>query len=628
VYFPTIVPTNVSFLIQGPYRTTPSRDNIVSDDSWNRSLVDTTAGLLLTALQGLRELGLLGPGALETLPIDRESFGDRHMFRPLYEATMTALQEYRFLPTHDNDFVAADYAKLARGGGLRELLDPPQLSILFANGEATKCTKWLNDGITLDKTPGLYKYLEHELYIKEVRPEDVVRRLDVGFLKAQTVSWISELYVFLAGQPALLSKGLLDDVDLVRLEDGSHVPVRNEAGGPCAFLPGRAKTGFPIVCSAVCEEKKAWEFLKRLGLSEPDIVDDVIANVLPRYESGSGLPETDYASDIERILTAFKTDSSEKKERLKVALSNTPFVDTFDASSEQSIFARPGEVYIATDKLCELFKGVEEVLLVSNNPALRTEASRNMLEAAGAARYLERLECDGPFSDGELRKMRHESSGYEGITGSGKIKDYTLRGLNALLELLLVLDIDEARKKSALLWEALSDFQKNSADSAFQGTYQWFFHIERDCSFDASFLECLRTSSWIVDREGALRSPAEITLGELGWVENRTLAERLGFKPDDLDRLAENAGLEPQLLSLLKKHGLETAQQLQDILDRAGETDSNIVDNEDEHDCSGIEDGSSDEMEDAGAVSGRGGQSNESITTGTRQRKPPVHTCK
>ena len=30
VYFPTIVPTNIDFLIQGPYQTTPSRDNIVS----------------------------------------------------------------------------------------------------------------------------------------------------------------------------------------------------------------------------------------------------------------------------------------------------------------------------------------------------------------------------------------------------------------------------------------------------------------------------------------------------------------------------------------------------------------------------------------------------------------------
>ena len=619
VYFPTIVATDVGFLIQGPYRTTPSRDNIVSDDSWNRSLVDTTAELLVVALKGLRELGLLYPGALQTFPIDQEAFGDRHMFGPLYEATLSALRQHRLLPTHDRDFAVAGCAKLARGKGLRELLDPQQLSTLFADGEAAK---WLDKGITPDQTPGLQNYLMRELDVKEITPEDVVRKLNVRFLEAQTNFWIAKLYAFLAGQPTLLSRGRLDRVDLVRLEDGSHVPVRDEDGSPCAFLPGKAETDFPIVCDEVCQEDEAREFLERLGLSEPDIVDDVIAYVLPRYASGSGLPGDRYASDIQRILKAFETDSSEKRERLKTALSQTPFVAASDAASGQPTFARPGEVYIATDKLYGLFKGVEGVLFVSDNPALRTEPSRNMLVAAGAKRYLAQEACERNFTDEEFLEMR-KPSGDERITKSYGVEDYTLRGLGGLLNLLPKLGIDDAKQKSNLLWEALRDYEKTSPDSAFQGIYRWFYYSDKDYFFDASFLESLRTSDWIVDKEGSLCSPAEITFDELGWVENHALAERLGFKPRDLDRLAKNAGLEPQLLSLLKRYHLETAAQLQDILDRVGEPVPDSSGQKDGDGHSGTEGNSANEVKKVGAT-GQGISTGGSVT-GTKQRKPVTY---
>ena len=36
VFFPTVVETDLGFLIQGPYRTTPSRDNVPPRDEWNR----------------------------------------------------------------------------------------------------------------------------------------------------------------------------------------------------------------------------------------------------------------------------------------------------------------------------------------------------------------------------------------------------------------------------------------------------------------------------------------------------------------------------------------------------------------------------------------------------------------
>ena len=108
VYFPTIVPTNIDFLIQGPYQTTPSRDNIMWNEQWNRDLVDRTAELLVVALKGLRDLGVLDANALQLLPIDSEKFGDDSMFHPLFEVTQYALEQHRLLPTQEGGYVKAN----------------------------------------------------------------------------------------------------------------------------------------------------------------------------------------------------------------------------------------------------------------------------------------------------------------------------------------------------------------------------------------------------------------------------------------------------------------------------------------------------------------------------------------
>ncbi len=55
VFFPTVVETHLGFLVQGPYRTTPSRDNVPRENDWNRHLVEQTASLLRVSLFWLRD---------------------------------------------------------------------------------------------------------------------------------------------------------------------------------------------------------------------------------------------------------------------------------------------------------------------------------------------------------------------------------------------------------------------------------------------------------------------------------------------------------------------------------------------------------------------------------------------
>ena len=101
VHFPTKKETRFGFLIQGPYRTTPARDNIPEDDDWNRTLVRETAHLIADVLPQLRDLGLLSVSLLETLPIRTDDFSPGSMFYPIVASVREALAAKELLPADD-----------------------------------------------------------------------------------------------------------------------------------------------------------------------------------------------------------------------------------------------------------------------------------------------------------------------------------------------------------------------------------------------------------------------------------------------------------------------------------------------------------------------------------------------
>ncbi|MGC8732836.1 MAG: sacsin N-terminal ATP-binding-like domain-containing protein, partial [Halothiobacillaceae bacterium] len=299
VFFPTVVESHLGFLVQGPYRTTPSRDNIPPGDPWNQHLVKETSSLLVGAMCWMRDNAMLDVAALRCLPLNREKFPEGSRFAPMFDAVRQAFQDKALLPTFDGGHVTAQQAKLARTQELRELFSPEQVSALFGSEVAA----WLSGDITQDKAPEIRQYLMRELDIDEITPTKLVPNLTKAFLEAQSDEWVLRLYEFLSGQEKALRRHL-DTVPLIRLDDGTHVVAR-ENGKAKAFLPSAIATSFPTMRRAVCATPEVRLFLISLGITEPDPVDDVIWNLLPKYQQ----PEVDvdddtYAADIERIRAA------------------------------------------------------------------------------------------------------------------------------------------------------------------------------------------------------------------------------------------------------------------------------------------------------------------------------------
>ena len=549
VFFPTVVESHLGFLVQGPYRTTPSRDNIPPGEPWNQHLVKETSSLLVEAMLWMRDKALLDVAALRCLPLDREKFPKDSRFAPMFDAVRQAFQDEELLPTFDDGHVTAQHAKLARTQELRELFSPEQVAALFDSDVAA----WLSGDITQDKAPEIRQYLMRELDIDEITPAKLVPNLTKSFLEKQPDEWVSRLYEFLSGQEAALRRRL-DTIPLVRLEDGTHVVAR-ENGRANAFLPSAIATSFPTMRRSVCSKPEVRLFLRSLGITEPDPVDDVIWNLLPKYQQEEAdVDDSTYAADIERIRAAFSTDSTAQKEKLRSVLRETNFVMVVDTGDGSAHVAKPGEVYIASDRLQQLFTGVPDVLIVDNEyDCLRGEDTRDMLVACGASRYLIPQATASGLGHSEKAQIRRES-GLERASWENPPEDFTLRGLTQLLEFLPTLQPAEAAARVKMLWEALADLEGRGT-AAFYGSYRWgYYQQAKAARFDAAFIRTLNQVAWVPNADGELVPPGHVVFDTLGWKPNSFLLTKITFKPPILDQLAKEAGIDPAILDLLRRN--------------------------------------------------------------------------
>ena len=382
-FFPTALETHLGFLMQGPYRTTPNRENIPHFDDWNKHLVRETASLLVTSLRWLRDNKLLDVAVLGCLPINATQFGQESLFNPLFESAKAALRSEPLLPRYDNGYVPASRA-LFGTEALRELFSPNQLSALYGQ---THELDWLSSDITPDREPALRGYLMEELNVPDVDPESIIRKLNQTFLEAQTDEWVLRLYEFLYTQPALRERLSLASMPLVRLEGGKHVAPETE-GQFKVFLPSDKLTRFPTVRASVCESETAHKFLEALGLREIDPVDDVIHNIIPKYRSSPvNVGDADYEADIQLILNAYDTKQTPRRDELVAALRTTKFVKAIDAGNGSTKrLSMPFEVYyLASEEYRNLFAGVQGVLFVDNAyECICGDKVLNLLEKCGA----------------------------------------------------------------------------------------------------------------------------------------------------------------------------------------------------------------------------------------------------
>lgn len=548
VYFATERETHLKFLIHGPYITTPSRDNIKNEEPWNMVLINETASLVADSIIRIKEMGLLDVGFLEVLPIEDFFRNVETTFKPIYDAVKDCLQRHPLLPTYDGSYCDATKAYLARGKDLRALLNTEQLKQLFKKEH--DCN-WLDESISVDRTPDLRNYLMKELKVIEVDPERFAKELNLDFISQQSDEWVVKFYTFLQSHEALwrkrsfsIEEGILRRKPIIRLSDGSHSSPFDESGCPLVYLPASIpETGiFKIVKPTIANDANARNFLKNLGIIEPDETDVVLKKILPNYDNPELLNdemERRFLSYISKAL-----DNSKRIAELKDALSSKPILLAKN-STGISWFKAPKDIFLGKnytdDETLEIF--------YDGNPEawFLDEKYKYFIDSDGKPILtIEKLKQLGCKCHIEVCVRKPNPYGYVVVfDGHGN----HVRGLNGFDPGCQIMGLDYALEnitleKAKIIWQLAKEYARS-----IRGTLEKSSRIDWSSSekyeTDSKMGKLLKEYRWIPDSKCNFFKPSEIKLDEIHpsldskSIEASLLAEKLEMKTIEEELLLE-----------------------------------------------------------------------------------------
>ena len=542
VYFPTEKETHLSFLIQGPFNTTPARDNI-RDDEWNRELIEETATFVADTILKVKCLGLLDAQFLNTLPIDSEYFtSEKTMFGPIYEKVKEKLSsDEPLLPTVDHDFVTVNQAFIARGKDLRMLLKGQQLDLLFER----KGSNWLDENITEDKTPELREYLIEVLGIEEVYPELFARAFTEEFISKQDDQWVVSFYAFLLNQRALWKdaeysyerSGILRSKPIIRLQDGSHVLPYDDDGNPVAYIahrdPSISKMFSRLVKDTIAADKKSREFLRQLGITEPDKVAALLSLILPLYKENE-ISESDNIKHIEWILNTLEDCEGNRKSVLLDELDRTPFLYAVNALDQHKEYRKPVEIhlggkYTGSKDLETFFDGNEEIWFLDQ----RYLALANPKETA---EKLTRIGCRSAIV------VSRRKSNYLGYVIIADSFGWHKRGLDSFDPECEVEGLEYALKnvnmeRSKILWQIAKDCHQSIYGEVESSSRQNYEGSTKNWQY-SRMGKLLVEYPWLLDSKTlSFHKPSELMLPQMPAdfdkesTEAIHVSQVLGFKP-------------------------------------------------------------------------------------------------
>jgi hypothetical protein len=541
-YLPVRSDTGLPFLINADFILPSSREEIRGNVPWNEWLMKCAANLIADALPRLKERELLTVDLLEVLAKRMNELDENSIFYPIVEAVRGALMDQELLPTDEGTFVSARNAKLARVAELRELLTHDQLKELF---QANDDIRWLSGEITQERTRDLHTYLMNELDVQEITPNGFAREVSLAFLENnQSDDWMVSFYRFLDGREALWKKGgHLRNKPFIRLRDGRYMPPFKDDGSPNVYLPPEADTEFSVVKPEIAKDEKVLEFLKKLGLTEPDAVAEAIEKIIPKYvQDLPRISDDEHLKDMTKIFRAYLTDSHKKKQQLISKLKGTAFIRAENPVLQQIEYKKPGQLYCRNEDLLLYFDGNKNAWFVNS-------------------------EYDACFYDlfkdlgvGEAVRVKRNTPGRNRHVVIADFRGCHKRGLNGFDPDIEVDGLEYAvqyptTKRSLFLWNNIaipnSACIRGIVESSTRQTYE-DSKRERKIS---EFGKILMNNPWLPDKEGHFHEPSEMELNDLpdSFIRDEALVDQLGMKKDVVAKLAEELRVSQDTIKLAQE---------------------------------------------------------------------------
>lgn len=596
IYFPAAKETStLRFHIHAPFASTVARDS-VRDTSENVQLVADIGDLIVRNLKGFRDRGLIDDGFLAALPNAEDNL--MPMYGQVRSAILEAFNEHELTPVRGGGFGSA--RELVSGPGeIRRLLREPDLAALFAlTGVATSSApRWIADRTgragkllaSLEPIEFGWRELTNVVALMQQRPAYVGGRLVYGPDPDQVAAfseWIAakpdpelvDLYQLLGiGRTThrLSASVNLGAVPMVRIRRrGKAEHLRGDSGD--VFLPANRSD---TVQSRVPAE-----------LAYFDDEDDERANNLRSFYKAAGVARWNEKARMEAKLKEYAsrtraipdTDAEVARHRddirgfIRFAAGNTglaretfrdvPFLLTQDPEGALR-WVQPSSTYLdvpfVTTGLAALYPwnlatDDDEDDLWWEEPEkhapagiyLDVEGIEDFLRAIGSADGIE-IATARVLSNPKLKRDYWANNRHSAYTVT---RDWRVSGLEEI-----VATADPTLLQT--LWNTIVDSDQTFATAVYQAN-----RSARCYAFESQLAQQLTKLPWILDREGVLKLPQQVSLAELrdGWKQPpaNSLVLKLGFGAEaaQFEQIeaakpfhAEQLGIEVEDAELLKE---------------------------------------------------------------------------
>lgn len=572
VFFQTEKETKLNFIIQGPYLTTPLRDNIQNVNE-NINLIHKISDLICESIKKIRDSDFFSNDFINNiLPINKiennnfnntQNIESDYIYQTIFDKVKELfLSQEELLYNNNGELSNVKTLVIAENNNLLDLISEKQLNNLFGYNF------WLDKKIKSEYS-NLYNYLKNVLNMEEITTKKLLEKIDDDFLSNQSDEWLLKFYKFISKEYIYWydNNSLLRNKKIIRLDNNTNVLPNPEH----VFLPTKIKNDkFPTIKNIFVEDPESKSFFDGLGIKQPDSLSIIRKEIFPKYKiENSNIPES-YFSDFKAIFDFYSQNSQNKL--FLSELSNLYIILSKNTLINDLKLKKADECYLEKDDLKKYFDGYEFAFFIDSDSYKSYEGFlfNDFIKKMGIHELPKVKEIEVLLSEEKKKEIRAGRTHKNDVNTKTK----SLEGLENFISNIKI------KNESVLLWELI--FKLYSIDQKIlSGFYEWNSGNKTNNNeyFDSDILEKLTQNNWLFNNDNeTIFKPSEIRLSELNdeyEKENNskfnTFIKKLKFKSEDEKTIqkekeqSENEKLKVKLAKYeeLEKNGFSADEELE-----------------------------------------------------------------
>jgi hypothetical protein len=574
VFYPTLSPSGLCFLLHAAFTTTPTREQVPFDKNKTPENIQileeiTTAFARLPLL--LRKHQILNSSFWAVCPVAEKEEGSLPA-SAVRNGLLRSLVKDAVVPSQSGKLFRLREL-VAAGNDIAALLQPSDVMLLFERKDIL-----CSDFFALVRLPeglkGLFSALKH------VDASDFAYAVGNRPLlfKRKPVSWHAAFLKLVASQQHLWSYSKknawfsLREKQFILLNDNSiAAPYRDDKVQISLYDPARKKIA--MVHRHLMQDEELLSFLKMLEIPSPDDMKELSENVLHVFLDTHQSIRKNFNA-WQRLFEFYRKADHALRTKLTEEVSQTPCIPVCSYPMKKKSFVKPSEAYFPEDDVLAFLKGTDIPMIDErlNNHLIKAGYSeteiREVLKQLGV-NDLPAFFSVETVSENRFDDMRTKLTDSGFIITKETFRDFDLHGLE------LFFSKPDLKKSLVLAKIVTGNYPK--AEMLFETyTRKETVHTE------PNFIHKLSDKAWLFDADGKLKPTAEINLlhpeYRISGIDISKLSEKfnlpsgLNLVSDEemklilkLRNLRNNPGKSSEIMTLLNIEMPENTPQLENV---------------------------------------------------------------